>query len=54
MGFQKIYTFWGRSVAPEAVGLFKHFQIAFLGFGRVGKGVAPKPMGTSSNPAGGK
>ena len=54
MGFQKIYTLWGLSTAPEAVALDKNFRVAFLEFGRVVNGVDPKPLGTGSNPDGEK
>ena len=54
MGLQKMYTLWGLKSNPEAVEVGKLFQVAFLGCGRVGKGVAPKPLVTGSNPVGGK
>ena len=49
-GYRLIYTLPGLSSSPEALESGKNFRVAFLRFGRVGKGAAPNPMVTGSNP----
>ena len=48
--YRLVYTLFMLFSSPEGLQSGKNFQVAFLRYGRVGKGIAPKPMVIGSNP----
>ena len=49
-GYRLVYTLSMLFSSPEGLQSGKNFQVAFLRYGRVGKGAARKPMVSGSNP----